>query len=228
MELIASNLSFAPKKIKMTLTPILYSDYEKDLPQSGNHILAQERNDNLIVYQAFRPAIAESALEHQKFGGPHYSFSRMSWIKPNFLWMMYRSGWAAKEGQEYVLAIEISKQHFLEIIEKAVHSTFQPSIYQSKEAWKKCLLDSEVRLQWDPDHDPYGKKLERRAIQLGLSGEILNRFATEWIVSIEDVSDFARKQSKLLDVSELEKLMVIQENMLEINNLQLRQKLLLS
>jgi hypothetical protein len=27
---------------------------------------------------------------------------------------------------------------------------------------------SEVRLQWNPDHDPTGNKLERRALQLGL------------------------------------------------------------
>jgi len=25
--------------------------------------------------------------------------NRMTWIKPNFLWMMYRSGWASKKNQ---------------------------------------------------------------------------------------------------------------------------------
>ena len=93
----------------MPLETIPYLDYERHLPQSGNHILAQERQGNLIVYQAFSPSIARHALEHQRFGGSHYSFSRMSWIKPNFLWMMYRAGWAAKPGQEHILAIEISK-----------------------------------------------------------------------------------------------------------------------
>ena len=34
-----------------------------------------------------------------------YSTTRMTWIKPNFLWMMYRSGWAEKKGQENILAI---------------------------------------------------------------------------------------------------------------------------
>ena len=36
----------------------------------------------------------------------------MSWIKPNFLWMMYRCGWAAKENQKSVLAISINKTDF--------------------------------------------------------------------------------------------------------------------
>ena len=29
-----------------------------------------------------------------------------------------------------------------------------------------------VRLQWDPDHSPSYEKLERRAIQLGLKGQV--------------------------------------------------------
>jgi hypothetical protein len=32
----------------------------------------------------------------------------MTWIKPSFLWMMYRCGWGAKEGQESVLVVEIT------------------------------------------------------------------------------------------------------------------------
>jgi hypothetical protein len=51
-----------------------------------------------------------------------------------------------------------------------------------------------VRLQWDPDHAPSGAKEERRAIQLGLRGEVLRRYAREWIVDIEDVSDFVAEQ----------------------------------
>ena len=76
----------------MNLETIHYTHYELGLPQSGQHILGQLRGDNIIVYQAFNPAIANYAVKHQKFGGSAYSFTRMSWIKPNFLWMMYRAG----------------------------------------------------------------------------------------------------------------------------------------
>ncbi len=38
--------------------------------------------------------------------------NRMTWIKPNFLWMMYRSGWAVKKNQERILAIKLTKKGF--------------------------------------------------------------------------------------------------------------------
>ena len=53
-----------------------------------------------------------------------------------------------------------------------------------------------MRLQWDPDHDPSGAPLERRAIQLGLRGEALAKYAKEWLLGIEDVSEFVRQQSE--------------------------------
>ena len=54
----------------------------KDLPQSGQHILAHQQNDELIVYQAYKPGIAAFAVDNQYLGGPDYSYNRMSWIKP--------------------------------------------------------------------------------------------------------------------------------------------------
>jgi hypothetical protein len=79
--------------------------------------------------------------------------------------------------------------------------------YESYEAWQKCVKTSEVRLQWDPDHDPYGGKLERRAIQLGLRGSVLERFAKEWIVAIEDISEHCRIQAGHVGSHHLEALM---------------------
>ena len=209
----------------MTLKNTPYPNYETNLPQSGNHILAQQRNQNLIVYQAFNPDIARYAVENQRFGGDHYSFGRMSWIKPNFLWMMYRAGWASKPGQEHILAIEISKAHFEMILDQAVYANYQEYIYGTRENWQAALASSEVRLQWDPDHTPYGEKLQRRAIQLGLKGKILHTFATKWIVSIEDITGFVREQAKCVKVRDLKNLLVMQESVLETGDTGLRQKL---
>jgi hypothetical protein len=47
-----------------------------------------------VVYQAYRPSIGAHALTHGAFGGD-FCYSRMSWIKSNFLGMMYRSGWGS-------------------------------------------------------------------------------------------------------------------------------------
>ncbi len=85
-----------------------YKRLSTDWPTAGRHILAQYDQDGVIVYQAFRPAIAVEALSLQRFGAS-FSRSRMSWIKPNFLWMMYRCGWATKPGQERVLAVRVRR-----------------------------------------------------------------------------------------------------------------------
>jgi hypothetical protein len=47
--------------------------------------------------------------------------------KPNFLWMLYRPGWGQKEGQECVLAVELSRAIFDEILSAAaVVSSYDP------------------------------------------------------------------------------------------------------
>ena len=162
-------------------------------PKTGRHILAQFDENTVVVYQAYRPAIGNFAAEHGYFGG-EFSLNRMSWIKPNFLWMMYRSAWGTTPGQEVILAIWLLRSAFDEILASAVHSNFIPAVYGSEKVWRQAVKSSDVRLQWDPDHHPSGAKLERRAIQLGLRGNVLANYAREWIVNIEDISEFVQQQ----------------------------------
>lgn len=171
----------------------LYSDQAARWPKSGRHILAQFDADSIVVYQAYRPETGRFAAEHGYFG-TGFSLGRMSWIKPNFLWMMYRSGWASKEGQEVVLALRLRRAAFDEILSEAVPSCFQREAYASEHEWKAAVARSDVRLQWDPDHHPSGSPVERRAIQLGLRGPVLARYAKELLVSVEDISGFVREQ----------------------------------
>ncbi len=189
--------------MKTKLTTEIYSTQVGRWPTSGRHILAQFDDETIIVYQAYRPAIGNFAAERGYFGG-EFKLTRMSWIKPNFLWMMYRCGWAKKEGQKVVLAVRLKRSAFDLILSKAVHSSFVGEVYCSQEEWQKAVGESDVRLQFDPDHDSYGNPVERRAIQLGLRGDVLRKYAREWIVEIEDVSEFVHEQhqhvvSKSLD-----------------------------
>lgn len=170
-----------------------YLEQQQHWPQIGRYILAQFDETSIVVYQAYRPSIGHFAARHGYFGG-EFSLSRMSWIKPNFLWMMYRSNWSSSPGQEVVLAIRLQRPAFDEILAQAIHSTFIEEVYGSSDAWKQALASSSVRLQWDPDHDPAGNKQERRAIQLGLRGLVLVQYSKEWIIDIEDISDFAHEQ----------------------------------
>ena len=190
---------------------IKYKNYLETVPNQGRHILAQQDDDTLLVYQAFRPAIADYAIKNQKFGGTHYSLTRMSRIKPNFLWMMYRAGWAEKEGQEKILAIRIKKMDFDKILSLSVFSSYKKDLYETQEVWKNKLEQYPVRLQWDPDHDIYGDKQERKAIQLGLKGQILEEFATEMIIEIVDVTEFVRNQKSKIDDGNINELLVPQE-----------------
>ena len=162
-------------------------------PPTGRHILAQYDATTVVVYQAYAPDIGRFAVEQGWFGGP-FSYERMSWIKPNFLWMMYRSGWGTKRDQEVTLAVHLRRDAFDAILGEAVHSAQLPEVYESEAAWKARAACSQVRLQWDPDHGPGGGKLERRAIQLGLRGDFLRRYGREWIVAVDDVSGFVDEQ----------------------------------
>jgi hypothetical protein len=162
-------------------------------PHTGRHILAQFDADSVVVYQAYRPAIGHYAVQHQTFG-EEFSFTRMSWIKTNFLWMMYRSGWGTKLGQEVTLAVRIQRTGFEQLLRAAVHSSFVTDVYADQAAWKEAVAHSSVRLQWDPDHDPSGAKVERRAIQLGLRNDALVQYARTWLIEIEDISAFVAEQ----------------------------------
>lgn len=177
------------------IAPLLepYTTQVPSWPHEGRHILAAYDKENIVVYQAYRPEIGLFAAAHQRFGG-EFSFSRMSWIKPNFLWMMYRSGWGTKEGQEVTLAVTIPRSLFDEILAQTVPSSFDVHRYASIEEWRAALAASEVRLQWDPDHAPDGKPQARRAIQLGLRGTMLRRYAAEDVVKVQDFSSFAAEQ----------------------------------
>jgi hypothetical protein len=193
-------------------------------PTAGRHILAQFDRDGVIVYQAYRPAIGLFAVKHQHFGG-EFSFSRMSWIKPNFLWMMYRSDWGTKEGQEVTLAIRLSRLAFDEILKRAVYSSYVPEVYGSPENWRTLLAESPVRLQWDPDHDPCGGKQDRRAIQLGLAGEVIRKFANEWIINIEDISEFVAEQRKHAKTIDFAHLLTPREEIYEISDSEVSMRL---
>eukprot|EP01113_Clastostelium_recurvatum_P014114 TRINITY_DN1763_c0_g2_i1.p1 TRINITY_DN1763_c0_g2~~TRINITY_DN1763_c0_g2_i1.p1 ORF type:complete len:224 (-),score=17.32 TRINITY_DN1763_c0_g2_i1:86-757(-) len=170
---------------------------QKDIwPKVGRHILAQYDDDTVIVYQAFRKEIAEYAVANQKFGGPLYDPGRMTWVKTNFLWMMYRSNWGLKDpNQECTLAIRLTRQFFEYILSLAEgHSGEKDeSVKESRKAMR-VSKDSYVRLQWDPDHTPKGGSHPgRRAIQLGLK-RLDQLLSGEGIVSITDISDYVKEQ----------------------------------
>jgi Domain of unknown function (DUF4291) len=210
----------------MRLITTSYTGQKTRLPKIGRYILAQFDEEGVIVYQAYRPEIGHFAATHGYFGGEHFSMTRMSWIKPNFLWMMYRSGWGQKPGQEVVLAVKIKREAFDTILANAVCSKHNPDLYPTEKDWKRAVSNSNVRLQWDPDHSPTGGKLERKAIQLGLRGEMLEAYAREWIVWVEDISQFVWEQHQHL--VDFDKLIVPSETIYPVTDAKVAAQLKLS
>ncbi|AUC75170.1 DUF4291 domain-containing protein [Olleya sp. Bg11-27] len=202
----------------------LYKEQLNKWPENGHHIMAQFDEDKIIVYQSYRQEIGDFTAKNQYFGGA-FSLNRMTWIKPNFLWTMYRNGWGTKEGQEVVLAIHLKLEAFERYLEKAVYSSFQKEIYSTKEDWQNQVKASSVRLQWDPDHNPYGAKEERRAIQIGLRNDQIERFSKEDVLKIEDISSFVKQQHEVVLKKQLDKLLIPEEYPFFSSNEEVNRKL---
>ncbi len=153
--------------------------------------------DTITVYQAYRKEIAIPAVKNQIFIPP-FKMERMTWIKPSFLWMMYRCGWAKKEGQEHILAIKIKREGWEWALKNACLSHFIEDIHSTQEEWKETLHKAPVRIQWDPEKDIFLNKLDYRSIQVGLTGIAVEKYVNYWIVSIEDISEKCRHIHSLI------------------------------
>lgn len=160
-------------------------------------IRADYDEKTIVVYQAYSPAIALPALQEQKFVAP-FSMNRMTWIKPSFLWMAERCGWARKPGQEMVLAVRITREGWEEALSNAVLTTPSKRVYRDAAEWEALLKQSPVRVQWDPERNIHGQSLDARSIQVGLSRHIVDRYVNHWIVEISDYTPLMKKIYALL------------------------------
>ena len=155
------------------------------------------------VYQAYSDAIADSALAHVTFVSPPFKMERMTWIKPSFLWMMYRAGWGLKDaGQKRILAIDITREGFEWALAHSCLSHADPGM--NKEEWKRLKSSAAVRIQWDPERDLLLQPLSYRAIQIGLSKEAVTLYVNQWIRRITDVTPLAHEIHSLVEGNQLE------------------------
>lgn len=143
------------------------------------------------VYQAYNPQIAKEAIALQTFG-ESFNFNRMTWIKPSFLWMMYRSNWGTKKNQESILALDIDRKQFDDILRIAVLTSPDSMLYQGQQ-WEKEFAETAVYCQWDPDRNINGTMINRTAIQIGIKGAALKDLAGTGIYRMEDLTSSVRK-----------------------------------
>jgi Domain of unknown function (DUF4291) len=155
----------------------------------------------ITVYQAYSPEIAEPALAAGTFGPP-FKLGRMTWVKPSFLWMMHRSAWATKPGQERVLAIQITREGFEWALGHSALSHYEPGIHASQQEWAERKETSPVRVQWDPERSLDLAPLPWRSIQVGLSGAAASLYVHEWIINLTDVTTTAHAIRDLVAAGE--------------------------
>lgn len=154
-------------------------------------VFAQYDRQCIRVYQAHNPLIAKEAAALQTFG-ESFNRNRMTWIKPSFLWLMYRSNWGTKKHQECILAIDVYQPVFNEILKKAVLTSPDSAGYTGVQ-WEKAFNRTDVYCQWDPDRNINGNAINRAAIQIGLKGDTLNDFLKNGICRIEDLTPWVKK-----------------------------------
>lgn len=159
--------------------------------QYVKEVFARYDKQCIRVYQAYNAAIAKEAIALQTFGSK-FNLDRMTWIKPSFLWLMYRSNWGTKKDQECILALDIDQSVFDMLLEKAVLTSPDSASYTGAQ-WEKAFAETTVYCQWDPDRNMNGNAIDRAAIQIGIKGSALREVLDKGICRIEDLTPSVRK-----------------------------------
>jgi hypothetical protein len=172
-----------------------------DIPQ--HQIRAVYDEHTIRVYQSYSDAIAEAALARGRFVSPPFRMERMTWIKPSFLWMMYRAGWGYKDqNQRRILAIDITRTGLKWALEHSCPSHPDPSL--SLDDWTRLKDSAPVRIQWDPERNLRLEPLPYRSIQIGLSKRAVELYVNEWIQRITDITEVAHTIHGLVNSGRVE------------------------
>src|SRR5262249_38836363 len=143
-------------------------------------------------------------LEAGRFAPP-FSFHRMTWIKPSFLWLMHRSNWGRKSAQDRILRVRVKRWGWEKALSLACLTSFEPEVFASPEEWAHQFAAALVHLQWDPERSLRGAGLSYNSIQVGLSRHVIREYVDNWVARIEDITPMVRKMYTLLQLGEADK-----------------------
>lgn len=169
-----------------------------------NEIRADYDAETVVAYQAYSAVIASPALAARKFVPP-FSFTRMTWIKPSFLWLMERSNWGQKAGQECILAVRIQRSGWDEALSLGVLTSYEPSAHHTASSWHDQFAKALVHVQWDSERSLRGADLGCNSIQVGLSRHIIQKYVDDWVTEIQDCTPSVRKIHGLLKAGQADK-----------------------
>ncbi|WP_207893730.1 DUF4291 domain-containing protein [Tenacibaculum sp. M341] len=170
---------------------------EKEEMLKQQEIRADFDSKTITVYQAYNKKIALPAIKNNRFEAP-FSFTRMTWIKPSYLWLMERSNWGTKSNQEYILGIKIKRDCWEKALAMGVLTDPDKTVYKSGLEWEEKFKQAKVHIQWDPERSLKGGKLQNRTIQVGISRFLIEEYNNDWIEEIVDVTPLTKKINQLL------------------------------
>ena len=148
--------------------------------------------EGIYIYQAFKPKIVKTAVTLGKFG-KGFGLDRITWIKPSFAWMLRRSNYATKHRMESIARIKITHEAWLHILGQSVETHFNSNLHETENEWQTALNQSDVIHQWDPERALNGERLRRQAIQIGIRGAVIRKYAQNYIIDIQEVTSFAKE-----------------------------------
>jgi hypothetical protein len=167
-------------------------------------LLRQIRADfdasTVVVYQAYPPAISDVVLAAGRFVAP-FSFTRMTWIKPSLLWLMHRSNWARKPGQERILAVRLTRTGWEHALSQAVLTAPVPAVHGAA-AWSVAFDNASVHVQWDPERSLRGAALNHYSIQVGIGRSLIRNYAEDWVVGLTDLTPTVRRIAALVQAGQ--------------------------
>ena len=155
-------------------------------------IRADYDSESIVVYQAYNDQIADAALRAGTFVAP-FSFNRMTWLKPSFRWLMHRSNWAQRSGQERVLRVRIKRSGWDHALAIGVLTSPDGPVFGNGTFWQSAFETAEVHVQWDTERSVHGAALDHYSIQVGISRHLIRELVDSWILELEDFTPRARK-----------------------------------
>jgi hypothetical protein len=92
----------------------------------------------------------------------------------------------------------MSRAGWEEALSLAELTSYMPGVHPDHETWQLRFDRATTRVQWDPERDLRGTKLQHRSIQVGISRAVVDRYVDEWIVTIDDYSPLVTKIRKAM------------------------------
>ncbi len=80
-----------------------------------------------------------------------------------------------------------------EALREGVLTSPERRVYPDGQTWQRSFEQAKVHIQWDPERNLRGQKLEYGSIQVGISRFLIETFVKDWILEIKDYTPLVKK-----------------------------------